>query len=84
MYIKAESVGKASHTHPGVGNDDSGNSPLSEEALVPVAGGERLKSVVVMKERTDNEKADDDEEEERLTEMETGGGGDGCDNGDEP
>ena len=83
MYIKAESVGEASHTHPVVDDNDSVESPLSEEALAPVAGGgERLKSVVVVKERTDNEKNDDDEE--GSTEMETGGGGGGCGNDGEP
>lgn len=82
MYIKAESVGEASHTHPVVGDDDSRESPLSEE-VAPVAGGERLKSVVVVKERTDNEKNDDDEGE-GSTDMETGEGGGGCDNTGEP
>ena len=79
MYIKAESVGEASHTHPVVGGDDSGESPLSEEALAPVAREEKLKSVVVVKERTDNEKND-----EGSTEMETGEGGGGCGNVGEP
>ena len=77
MYIKVESVGEASHTHPIACDVESGDSPLSEETSAMES--ERLKSVVVVQERTDREM-----EVDKSMKMETGRYGGGCGNSGEP
>ena len=81
MYMKAESVGGVEHTHPDVG---AGDSPSSDEAVTECPG--RLKSVVVVQERTLREEKSDSKGNSVVMETEEGGvkGGAEHGNNDEP
>lgn len=77
MYIKAESeetVGGVGHTHPPV--CDSDGSSESEESEIP----EKLKSVVVVQERTDTQRKSGKDSAEM--EMEGGGEDEAVDTGE--
>ena len=81
MYIKAELVGGVDHTHPDVG---AGESPSSDEAATECPG--RLKSVVVVQERTMGEDKSDSKGNsvDMETEKDGANGGAERENNDEP